>query len=199
MKRIVYIVLLVPIFLSSSIFTLLDDEKKYIKSLPNNIVVARRFHQFYQFIHEAHSFSTEKKIIRTNLFINKIIPKNDIGTNAWVSPKEFLIKGFGDCEDYAITKYFALLELGIDENQLFLCVVKIKGTKDFHMVLLYIDDFNTINVLDNLSWKVVQLKERKNLLFQYAFNKHHSFILENNFLKKEHGIKREEIKLLNSF
>lgn len=37
----------------------------------------------------------------------------DRQTNNWKTPKEFLIDGEGVCEDFAIAKYFTLLELGI--------------------------------------------------------------------------------------
>jgi amino acid transporter len=40
----------------------------------------------------------------------------------WMTPKEFFIKGFGDCEDYAIAKYFTLLELGVKKESLYLAV-----------------------------------------------------------------------------
>jgi predicted transglutaminase-like cysteine proteinase len=198
MRLLTIIVVFFPLLLSASIFELTQIEKEYIKDLPENSIIARRFNHFYQFLHQARSFSIPMKIFKTNLFINKIIPKNDIGTNEWASPKEFLIKGSGDCEDYVIAKYFTLLELGINENQLFLSVVKVKGEKDFHMILLYLDDFNKIYVLDNLSWKVVLLKDRKNLIFQYAFNKNNSFILNNNSLIVENNIKREEVSLINN-
>ncbi len=198
MRLLTIIVVFFPLLLSASIFELTQIEKEYIKDLPDNSIIARRFNHFYQFLYQARSFSVPMKIFKTNLFINKIIPKNDIGTNEWSSPKEFLIKGSGDCEDYVIAKYFTLLELGINENQLFLSVVKVKGEKDFHMILLYLDDFNKIYVLDNLSWKVVLLKDRKNLIFQYAFNKNNSFILNNNSLIVEKNIKREEVSLINN-
>jgi predicted transglutaminase-like cysteine proteinase len=44
----------------------------------------------------------------------------------WSTPREFLISGRGDCEDYAIIKYFTLIKLGFDERKLFLTSVKEK-------------------------------------------------------------------------
>lgn len=34
----------------------------------------------------------------------------------WATPYEFLARDKGDCEDYVIAKYFALLHLGIKKN-----------------------------------------------------------------------------------
>ncbi|MBI3873681.1 MAG: transglutaminase-like cysteine peptidase [Arcobacter sp.] len=203
MKILKVIFLLLILFLSqielfAGIFHLTQDEKEFIKNAPDSIVIARRFNHFYQFLDEAKSFNTDKKIIRTNVFINKIIPKNDpIGTNEWASPKEFLMKGYGDCEDYVIAKYFTLLDLNIDEKKLYLSVVKVKGVKNYHMILLYQDDLNHLFVLDNLSWKIKLLEDRKDLQFLYAFNNNHSYMLKNNSLVTENNIKREEVEMFS--
>ena len=36
----------------------------------------------------------------------------------WATPIEFMGTGAGDCEDYAIAKYFSLINLGIPEDKL---------------------------------------------------------------------------------
>ena len=198
--------IILVIFFSSltfaSVFTLTNAEKKTIKSMANKKQVARRFSNFYKFIKEARNYDLEKKLIRTNFHINRIISKGDgKETNSWSTPKEFLINGYGDCEDYAITKYFALQQLGIDKNKLFLSVVKVNGAVNYHMVLFYLDKDNKPLILDNLSWKILPLEKRKNLVFQYAFNDKYSFVFEDGILVKEKNIfgkdiKREEITLL---
>ena len=166
--------------------------------MPNKYVVAKRFSNYYKFISNARSFSLPKKLIRTNLYINKILPKHDKkGDNSWSTPKQFLINGYGDCEDYAITKYATLLELSIDPKKLFLCVVKVKGSVSLHMVLLY-QESEEFLVLDNLSWKVLPLSKRSDLIFKYAFNNKKSFIFLNKKLIIEKNIKRAESILLNN-
>jgi predicted transglutaminase-like cysteine proteinase len=188
-------------FTFGDIFTLTKQEKIYIKSLPNKRVIAKRFGNFYKFIKKSKDFSLEKKLLRTNFFINRIISKHDEkGNDSWATPKEFLINGYGDCEDYAISKYFTLVKLGIPKNKLFLSVVKVRGSVGFHMVLFYIDKNNIPLILDNLSWKILPLQKRKNLEFKYAFNDRFSYIIRDDILIKEkdifgNNIKRGEINL----
>jgi len=50
------------------------------------------------------------------LFIDDIIHWKT--EDYWATPLEFLATGAGDCEDFAIAKYFTLLELGVDERLL---------------------------------------------------------------------------------
>jgi len=111
------------------------------------------------------------------------------------TPKAFLIKGRGDCEDYAITKYFSLKKLGIDTKKLYLSIIKVKGSKNFHMVLMYINKKNIPMILDNLSWKMLPLNKRKNFKFKFAFNENASYIFKNNILIREKYIRRAEVKM----
>jgi len=192
MKYIISLILLINI-LNADAFTLNNNDKQRIKNSYNKKQIAKRIYNFYEFFKEAKDFDELKKLNRVNNYINRIIGKGD-ESNEWITPKEFLIRGRGDCEDYAMTKYFALKKLNIDTNKLYLSVVKVKGSKNYHMVLLYAKD-NEIMVLDNLSWKLVSLKNRKNLKFFYAFNQYGSYIIENNKFVREKGIRRAEVKL----
>jgi len=42
----------------------------------------------------------------------------------WANPLEFIGARGGDCEDYSISKYYTLMELGVDEKKLRLAYVK---------------------------------------------------------------------------
>ena len=55
-------------------------------------------------------------------FIDDIIHWNKV--DYWATPIEFLASHGGDCEDFAIAKYFTLIQLGIPEEQLTLTYVK---------------------------------------------------------------------------
>lgn len=58
----------------------------------------------------------------------------------WASPVEMLGKGRGDCEDYVIGKYFALLATGMPVAKLRLVYVRVSvagGEAYAHMVLAY--------------------------------------------------------------
>ncbi len=163
-------------------------DKKYFKSQ-----IKVRYKRFYKFIQEAHQFNTTNKLIRVNSFINRILPKHDATDKKtidyWSTPKEFLIDGRGDCEEYAITKYFTLIKLGIQKEKLYLAIVKVKRTPTMHLVLLYFDTPKSIPlVLDNLSWKVLDLNRRKDLTVKVIFNELNNYILKNNYLDKKVNI-----------
>ena len=61
-----------------------------------------------------------------NFYLNQLLPQYDDvmqkQEDYWATPKEFLIAGYGDCEDYVIIKYFTLIKLGFDKNKLFLTI-----------------------------------------------------------------------------
>lgn len=65
-----------------------------------------------------------------NGYFNQWRPKNDEDTwntpEYWASPKEFIRQRGGDCEDYAIAKYFALRYLGIKADRMRIVVVRSK-------------------------------------------------------------------------
>ena len=86
------------------------------------------------------------------------------------------MQGHGDCEDYAIAKYFTLLELGIPKEKLYFGVVDLKGEKNSHMILLYLENKDSTSlVMDNLSSKVLPLTDRKNIIPKFAFNEIDSY------------------------
>lgn len=53
----------------------------------------------------------------------------------WKTPVELRRSGVGDCEDYAIAKYFDALAAGIPESQLRLAIGKLDGLS--HVIVLY--------------------------------------------------------------
>jgi len=70
-----------------------------------------------------------EKLEKINSFFNKkIVFVNDTdlyGTkDYWATPVEFLARGAGDCEDYAIAKYFSLKIMGVAEEKLRIAYVK---------------------------------------------------------------------------
>ncbi len=82
----------------------------------------------------------------------------------WATPKEFLALGYGDCEDYAIIKYYTLVKLGFDKNKLFLTTVYERYQGGYHMVLSYFKSKNKPPfILDNLSFRILPLTKRTDL------------------------------------
>ena len=94
----------------------------------------------------------------------------------WASPLESLGKGAGDCEDYAIGKYFTLTSLGLPHAKLRMVYVRasIAGAPNgyvAHMVLAYYPapDAEPL-VLDNLQPGIHPAGERPDLLPVFSFN-----------------------------
>jgi len=120
-------------------------------------------------IESYQEFSQYEQLAKVNYFLNDILPKVDKPNvdkeNYWETPKEFLTMGKGDCEDYAIIKYFTLLKLGFEKEKLFMTVAYEKYTGQYHMVLSYFKDGDKYPlILDNLSFNVVSLQKRKDLV-----------------------------------
>lgn len=92
------------------------------------------------------------KLRYVNSFFNKFPFKDDDanwGGPYWTTPHEFLQKGSGDCEDYAITKYYALKALGVSANDMFITVVGYPDKNGMHAILVVLDG-DDYYVLDNL-------------------------------------------------
>ena len=111
------------------------------------------------------TYNKEKQLNVVNHYLNQLLPQYDDivqkQEDYWASPKEFLITGYGDCEDYVIIKYFTLLKLGFDKNKLFLTTVFEQHQGGYHMVLSYFrDKGKSPLILDNLSFRVLDLNTR---------------------------------------
>jgi predicted transglutaminase-like cysteine proteinase len=106
-------------------------------------------------------------------------------TDYWATPVESLIKAAGDCEDYALAKYFSLRHLGIPSEKLRITYVKALNQNQAHMVLtFYSSPTADPLVLDNLIGEIRPASQRKDLLPVYAFN------AEGLYLPGAHGGKR---------
>jgi predicted transglutaminase-like cysteine proteinase len=94
----------------------------------------------------------------------------------WASPLEALGKGAGDCEDYAIGKYFTLTSLGVPHARLRMVYVRasIPGAPNgfvAHMVLAYYATPEAEPlVLDNLQPGIHPAGERPDLAPVFSFN-----------------------------
>lgn len=91
----------------------------------------------------------------------------------WATPFELMAVGGGDCEDFAIAKYFALRSLGIADEHLRLMYVRARtgALNQAHMVLAYypLADAEPL-VLDNLVTDILPASARTDLQPVYSFN-----------------------------
>jgi len=95
----------------------------------------------------------------------------------WATPLETLGRGSGDCEDFAIAKYFSLLALGVPEPKLRFVYVRAllqQGQAlrvEPHMVLAYYKSPGAEPlVLDNLASIIAIASQRSDLTPVYSFN-----------------------------
>lgn len=89
----------------------------------------------------------------------------------WATPVEALLKGAGDCEDYALAKYFSLRSLGVDSEKLRLTYVKSRRGKQPHMILAYYPYPGADPlILDNLTDDIRSASQRQDPNPVYAFN-----------------------------
>ena len=92
----------------------------------------------------------------------------------WATPVEMLASNGGDCEDYAIGKYFTLLALGFTMDKLRINYVLAPAqdpANQAHMVLTYYPKPDAIPyVLDNLVKELKLASARPDLVPVYSFN-----------------------------
>lgn len=83
-----------------------------------------------------------------------ILDQNNWGkSDYWATPIEFLVRG-GDCEDFAIAKYFALRALGVPESRLRLAIVHDEKKNIPHAILIVYAETGPI-VLDNQNKEIL--------------------------------------------
>jgi len=134
---------------------------------------SKKIAQWVELLESSDGLTTFQKLHTVNDFFNDIEYEWDDYNwdekDYWATPFEFMQKGLGDCEDYAIGKYFTLKMMGIKEENLRLMhVTTTDGTA--HMVLSVLYD-NEYVILDNITDKIELFTERKDLpINTYSFN-----------------------------
>jgi len=117
-----------------------------------------------------------KKMRLVNYFFNKRIKfVDDIvhwnEKDYWATPIEFIGTRGGDCEDFALAKYFTLKAMGVDPNKMRLMYVRALSVNQAHMVLIYSDKIDQMPlVLDNLNPEILYANQRRDLKPIYSFN-----------------------------
>lgn len=136
----------------------------------------------------------KKQLVLVNSYLNGLLPKyddqNQKQIDYWETPKEFLTLGYGDCEDYAIIKYFTLVKLGFKKEKLYLTVVSDRLLGNYHMVLSYFETAKkTPLILDNLSFKVLDLNSRHDLKYIYFINEKGVFTIRKDYslIRQKHN------------
>ena len=134
----------------------------------------------------------QQRIVEINSFFNRLPYRSDYRVWAhedyWASPLEFLEKGVGDCEDYAIAKYITLRKTGVPESQLRLAYVRHKPRSQAHLVLIVEYQDGRQVVMDNLTNALQSPERRGDLEPVYAFNDINLWTLDDDFQKRLIGL-----------
>jgi len=177
MKIIIFVLfILFTVNLNATDYLLSKSDIQLIKKSPDKKFIVNRYKSFIQLKKILPSLNNEYKVLlRVNNFFNKFRSQSDLETYGtreyWASRKEFLIKGKGDCEDYALAKYFTLIEAGIPKEKLSISIAKVKNNSDYHIVVLYKNNKESQSfVLDNINYKIKSLSSRKDLTTFYTYN-----------------------------
>ena len=135
-----------------------------------------------QLVTVAKPLGDDGKLKRINDFFNQNIAFDDDmniwhQSDYWATPLETIGKGRGDCEDFAIAKYYSLRLAGIPVNKMRLIYVKARlksptgVIQQAHMVLAYYASPGAEpQVLDNLDSTIRPASKRPDLQPVFSFN-----------------------------
>ncbi|QDL54547.1 transglutaminase-like cysteine peptidase [Rhodoferax aquaticus] len=110
-----------------------------------------------------------------NSFFNQVPYISDLEhwkvLDYWATPVELLGSFGGDCEDYSISKYLSLKDIGVPVEKLRITYVRALRLGEAHMVLAYYPtpDADPL-ILDNLIGDIRPASQRTDLEPVYGFN-----------------------------
>jgi len=172
------LLLVISVFFVNSLYA----QKPYVeKEILDRIAkkykmfATKRFIYLQKILDESKNGTDLEKLEAVNRFYNGVRYKSDRKVygkkDYWATPWQFLGKDRGDCEDYVISKYFALIYLGVASKKLFFTYVKSSKFKAAHMVLTYFETPRSEPlILDNNNLKIFPASRRKDLTPIYNFN-----------------------------
>ncbi|PKH05613.1 hypothetical protein CXF93_16315 [Moritella sp. Urea-trap-13] len=153
------------------------NNQKIVAALSDNYGqrAALRGRAWLTIMANAEGASTAEKLSKINSFFNQLQFIDDSKLwgveNYWATPIEFIGVNGGDCEDFAIAKYFSLLELGIDDEKMRITMVKSLTLNQYHMVVAYYPTPGAVPlILDNIDGEIKPADQRNDLLPVYSFN-----------------------------
>ena len=178
-----FLILIIATFTSFLSYAALDFSKlqaTFVKKYSSTSMIL--FNSWHNMISSSIGLNTDDQTKRVNESLNRIINWQEDQkiwgvSDYWSTPLETIGKKAGDCEDFAIIKYFSLLNLGVPINQLRLVYVKAKngnGTSSdelAHMVLAYYPSPDSEPlILDNMLSDIKPAGRRPDLVPVFSFN-----------------------------
>ncbi len=153
------------------------NEESIVKTLTSHYGerAGKRGRAWFRLMKGAAQLTEIEQLTRVNRFFNLLYFTEDMTLwgeeNYWAKPIEFLGANGGDCEDFAIAKYFTLLELGIPDDKMRITMVKAMTLDQYHMVVAYYDTPGSVPlILDNINGKIEAANIRSDLLPVFSFN-----------------------------
>lgn len=108
-----------------------------------------------ELVDQADRIPPEEIVPTVNRWVNwNVRFADDSGADNWSAAADTLIRGTGDCEDFAIAKMALLLRMGIPKDDMFLVIVREKRHLVDHAVLA-VRRHGTMQILDNRTDKVL--------------------------------------------
>lgn len=148
-----------------------------------------RLEAWHKLVSDLSGASESQQLQQVNRFFNTHIRyAEDVDlwdvSDYWASPEETLGRGAGDCEDFALAKYFTLRQLGVAPEHLRLLYTTLASNGQAHMVLAYWPTpQHEALILDNLDADLTPLLQRQDLSIQFAFDARHLYKLEGETLR----------------
>lgn len=94
------------------------------------------------------------------------IPEGD--KDVWKTPEQFKKDKGGDCEDFAIARYYRLLDYGFKDSEMEIAVVRIIDSNQIHAILLVHVGPDTW-YLDNMEKEIQNWNRRKSEFNVYYY------------------------------
>ena len=155
------------------------QKRNSVSRIFSNSGIKLRVHEnTASFLSKASKLTGMQRLHYINTFWNRYPYIQDIknwGQNDyWAIPSEF-IKKSGDCEDYAIIKYYTLLALGQPDDTMRIVVLKDTLRKLAHAVLA-VKEGDKVFILDNVSNAIVSHDRLLHYVPAYSLNQGYAFV-----------------------
>lgn len=136
---------------------------------------AKRGRAWFNLMDSSANLTEPAKLKNVNNFFNLLHFIDDSKLwgekNYWATPIEFIGVNGGDCEDFAIAKYFTLLAIGIPDKKMRITMVKAIKLNQYHMVVAYYETPGAEPlILDNIDGNIKPASQRNDLHPIYSFN-----------------------------
>lgn len=131
-----------------------------------------RLERWESFLDKIGGDSRMDQLKAVNRFVNKVRYRDDRANwkkkDYWAAPGEFFATG-GDCEDYAVAKYYSLKRLGFPEERMKIVVLKDRS-RGIHHAVLVVDWEGEALMLDSIDNRIAPYNKAKHYQALYSIN-----------------------------